>query len=83
MQRLRRGKITLMHGHIPQVAQHAGDALLISQFPCDRQALLVEHPGKGQVGVIAVLGILLLVVSFAVILAVQRLAGRDVIGTRE
>ena len=38
---------------------------------------------EGQVGVIAVLGILLLVVSFAVILAVQRLAGRDVIGTRE
>ncbi len=38
---------------------------------------------EGQVGVIAVLGILLLVVSFAVILAVQWLAGRDVIATRE
>jgi uncharacterized membrane protein len=38
---------------------------------------------EGQVGVIAVLGILLLVVSFAVILAVQSLAGRDVMGTRE
>ena len=38
---------------------------------------------EGQVGVIAVLGILLLVVSFVVILAVQRLAGRDVLGTRE
>ena len=38
---------------------------------------------EGQVGVIAVLGILLLLVSFAVILAVQRLAGRDVMGTRE
>ena len=37
---------------------------------------------EGQVGVIAVLGILLLVVSFAVILAVQALAGRDVMGTR-
>jgi iron(III) transport system permease protein len=38
---------------------------------------------EGQVGVIAVLGILLLVVSFAVILAVQWLAGRDVVATRE
>jgi iron(III) transport system permease protein len=37
---------------------------------------------EGQVGVIAVLGILLLVVSFAVILTVQRLAGRDVVATR-
>jgi iron(III) transport system permease protein len=32
---------------------------------------------EGQIGVIAVLGILLLVVSFAVILAVQWMAGRD------
>jgi iron(III) transport system permease protein len=38
---------------------------------------------EGQVGVIAVLGILLLVVSFAVILAVQWLGGRDVVATRE
>jgi iron(III) transport system permease protein len=38
---------------------------------------------EGQVGVIAVLGILLLLVSFAVILTVQWLGGRDVIGTRE
>jgi iron(III) transport system permease protein len=38
---------------------------------------------EGQVGVIAVLGILLLVVSFAVIITVQRLAGRDVVATRE
>ena len=38
---------------------------------------------EGQVGVIAVLGILLLVVCFAVILAVQWLAGRDVVATRE
>ena len=38
---------------------------------------------EGQVGVIAVLGTLLLVVSFAVILAVQWLAGRDVVATRE
>lgn len=37
---------------------------------------------EGQVGVIAVLGILLLVVSFAVILAVQWFAGRDVMATR-
>ena len=37
---------------------------------------------EGQVGVIAVLGILLLMVSFAVILAVQQLAGRDLMGTR-
>jgi hypothetical protein len=35
------------------------------------------------VGVIAVLGILLLLVSFAVILAVQWFAGRDVVATRE
>jgi hypothetical protein len=33
--------------------------------------------------VIAVLGILLLIVSFAVILVVQWFGGRDVIGTRE
>ncbi len=38
---------------------------------------------EGQVGVIAVLGILLLVVSFAVILAVQGLAGRDPVAARE
>jgi iron(III) transport system permease protein len=38
---------------------------------------------EGQVGVIAVLGILLLLVSFAVILGVQWLAGRDVVATRE
>jgi iron(III) transport system permease protein len=38
---------------------------------------------EGQVGVIAVLGTLLLVASFAVILAVQWLAGRDVVATRE
>ncbi len=38
---------------------------------------------EGQVGVIAVLGILLLLVSFAVILGVQGLAGRDVMGSRE
>jgi len=38
---------------------------------------------EGQVGVISVLGILLLVVSFAVILAMQWFAGRDVVATRE
>src|SRR6185369_3486211 len=38
---------------------------------------------EGQVGVIAVLGILLLAVSFAVILAVQWFAGREVVATRE
>jgi iron(III) transport system permease protein len=38
---------------------------------------------EGQVGVISVLGILLLVVSFAVILTVQRVAARDIVGTRE
>jgi iron(III) transport system permease protein len=38
---------------------------------------------EGQIGVIAVLGILLLAVSFAVILAVQWLVGRDVVATRE
>ncbi|HKY08818.1 MAG TPA: iron ABC transporter permease [Candidatus Binatia bacterium] len=38
---------------------------------------------EGQVGVIAVLGILLLVVSFAVILGVHWFAARDVVATRE
>jgi iron(III) transport system permease protein len=38
---------------------------------------------EGQVGVIAVLGILLLLVSFVVILAVQWVVGRDVFATRE
>jgi len=38
---------------------------------------------EGQIGVIAVLGILLLVVSFLVIIAVQRLAGREVLASRE
>ncbi|MDZ4343243.1 MAG: iron ABC transporter permease [Candidatus Binatia bacterium] len=38
---------------------------------------------EGQVGVISVLGILLLLVSFAVILAVHWLVGRDVVATRE
>ena len=38
---------------------------------------------EGQIGVIAVLGILLLIVSFAVILAVQWIAARDLVATRE
>ncbi len=38
---------------------------------------------EGQVGVIAVLGILLLLVSFAVIVTVQWFAGRDPVATRE
>jgi iron(III) transport system permease protein len=38
---------------------------------------------EGQIGVIAVLGILLLLVSFAVILGVHWFAGRDVVATRE
>ena len=38
---------------------------------------------EGQIGVIAVLGILLPAVSFAVILAVQWMVARDVVATRE
>jgi iron(III) transport system permease protein len=38
---------------------------------------------EGQVGSIAVLGILLLVVSFLIILLIQRLVSRDVVATRE
>jgi iron(III) transport system permease protein len=38
---------------------------------------------EGQVGAISVLGVLLLVVSFAVILMVQRVLGREVVGGRE
>jgi iron(III) transport system permease protein len=38
---------------------------------------------EGQVGVIAVLGTLMLAVSFLVILGVQWFAGRDVVATRE
>ncbi|OGQ84725.1 MAG: hypothetical protein A3F90_12340 [Deltaproteobacteria bacterium RIFCSPLOWO2_12_FULL_60_19] len=38
---------------------------------------------EGQVGVIAVLGILLLVVSFAVVLSVQWMLAREVVATRE
>jgi iron(III) transport system permease protein len=38
---------------------------------------------EGQVGVISVLGIALLLVTFAVIVAVQWLAGREVFATRE
>lgn len=38
---------------------------------------------EGQIGVIAVLGILLLVVSFLVIFTVQRMAGRELFATRE
>jgi iron(III) transport system permease protein len=38
---------------------------------------------EGQVGVISVLGILLLLASFSVILAMQWFAGREVIATRE
>lgn len=38
---------------------------------------------EGQVGVIAVLGILLLLVSFTVILAVQRVVGRELFASRE
>ena len=38
---------------------------------------------EGQVGAISVLGILLLVVSFVIILMVQRFLGRDLVGGRE
>jgi iron(III) transport system permease protein len=38
---------------------------------------------EGQVGAISVLGILLLVVSFVIILMVQRFLGRDLAGGRE
>src|SRR5713226_1979460 len=38
---------------------------------------------EGQVGALAVLGILLLVVSFLIILGVQRIAGRDFFVTRQ
>jgi iron(III) transport system permease protein len=38
---------------------------------------------EGQVGVISVLGIALLLVTFAVILAVQWIVGREVFTTRE
>lgn len=38
---------------------------------------------EGQIGVIAVLGILLLAVSFLVILAVQLLAGKELLASRE
>jgi iron(III) transport system permease protein len=38
---------------------------------------------EGQVGAIAVLGILLLAVSFLIIVAVQRLLGRDLVTARE
>ena len=38
---------------------------------------------EGQVGAISVLGILLLAVSFLIILAVQRLLGRDLVTARE
>jgi iron(III) transport system permease protein len=38
---------------------------------------------EGQIGVISVLGILLLLASFAVILAMQWFAGREVVATRE
>jgi iron(III) transport system permease protein len=38
---------------------------------------------EGQIGVISVLGIALLLVTFAVILAVQWIAGREVFATRE
>ncbi|OLC70467.1 MAG: hypothetical protein AUH87_04530 [Deltaproteobacteria bacterium 13_1_40CM_4_54_4] len=38
---------------------------------------------EGQVGAISVLGILLLAVSFLIILAVQRLLGRDLVTVRE
>lgn len=45
--------------------------------------IIFDLKEEGQIGVIAVLGILLLLVSFAVILAVQWLVGRDVMATRE
>jgi iron(III) transport system permease protein len=38
---------------------------------------------EGQVGAISVLGILLLVVSFLIIVGMQRLLGRDLVATRE
>jgi iron(III) transport system permease protein len=45
--------------------------------------IIFDLKEEGQIGVIAVLGILLLLVSFAVIVAVQWLVGRDVMATRE
>ena len=39
--------------------------------------MIFDLKEEGQIGAIAVLGILLLAVSFVIILTVQRLAGRD------
>ena len=68
---------------ISVIRELSASILLFSPRSKVVSVVIFDLKEEGQVGVIAVLGILLLVVCFAVISTVQWIAGRDVMGTRE
>ncbi|HXV84828.1 MAG TPA: iron ABC transporter permease [Candidatus Binatia bacterium] len=65
------------------IRELSASILLFSPASKVVSVVIFDLKEEGQVGVISVLGILLLVVSFAMILAMHWLAGRDVVATRE
>ena len=67
---------------ISVIRELSASILLFSPRSKVVSVVIFDLKEEGQVGVIAVLGILLLVVCFAVICTVQWIAGRDVMGTR-
>jgi iron(III) transport system permease protein len=68
---------------ISVIRELSASILLFSPRSKVVSVVIFDLKEEGQVGVIAVLGILLLAVCFAVISTVQWIAGRDVMGTRE
>ena len=46
------GKIALLNGHVAQVVQRGGDTSAVAQLPPDRQALIVESPGRAKIALI-------------------------------
>ena len=65
------------------IRELSASILLFSPASKVVSVVIFDLKEEGQVGVISVLGILLLAASFAVVLAMQWFAGRDVVATRE
>ena len=65
------------------IRELSASILLFSPASKVVSVVIFDLKEEGQVGVISVLGILLLGASFAVVLAMQWFAGREVVATRE
>ena len=65
------------------IRELSASILLFSPASKVVSVVIFDLKEEGQVGVISVLGILLLAASFAVVLAMQWFAGREVVVTRE